>query len=78
MIDISKLPKVPEMPPELTAKRCANCRYWKQLAITFGECRDPRTVVYVNEAIARHVEKIRLTTDLSVCSGWTGKDGQAA
>lgn len=50
--------------------KCANCAYWKKLNQSFGECTDPSSVVRVDEAMANAVPKIRLTTDLTVCSLW--------
>jgi hypothetical protein len=52
--------------------KCFTCKFWLQhkSARTWGECTDPDNAVIVDEAIARHVTKIRLVPDLGLCSNW--------
>lgn len=63
--------KEPEPKP-----RCHTCRWWNRANEpgTWGICQEPTGRVYVDEAIHRHVEKLRLTTDMMACSLWAARD----
>lgn len=61
------------MPEQKEKPRCYNCSHWRSFNQAFGQCSEPNTRVFVDEAIVRHVEKMRITTDYTVCSLWAGK-----
>lgn len=63
-------------PDTIHKPRCNSCRWWLKAndAGNFGVCHEPTSPVFMDEAMHMHVEKLRLTTDLTVCSLWASRD----
>lgn len=56
------------------APKCANCKHWIKHAISWGECTDKASAVYLNESVAMHVYQRRMQPDLGLCSMWEPKE----
>lgn len=54
--------------------KCANCRHWRKRSHTFGECLDEAGEVIMDDPMVMAVRKLRLTSDLTVCSNWHPSD----
>ena len=71
---MSRMPK--DEPPKKAFQVCRTCKFWRLASQggTFGLCTEPGGKVILDMPTVRAVEQIRMTTDLTVCSAWVGKE----